>query len=97
MLDVIGNKQRRRAPRINVDVHHNADDSFITKAQATHDTGAEATVAGLDFLNEDRRRQHTHYAPLLTSDDTIVAANGTSIDCIGTIDVHIHVANRSTK
>ena len=42
VLDVIGNKQRRRAPRINVDVHHKADDSFITKAQATPDTGAEA-------------------------------------------------------
>ena len=30
-------------------------------------------------------------------DDTIVAANGTSIDCIGTIDVHIHVVNGSIK
>ena len=35
VLDVIGNKQRRRAPRINVDIHHNADDSYITKAAAT--------------------------------------------------------------
>ena len=52
VLDVIGNKQRRRAPRMNVDIHHNADDSFITKAQATPDTGAEATVAGLYFLKQ---------------------------------------------
>ena len=52
MLDVIGNKQRRRAPRINVDIHRNADDSFITKAQPTPDTGAEAMVAGLDFLKK---------------------------------------------
>ena len=94
MLDVIGNKQRRRAPRINVDIHHNADDSFITKAQATPDTGAEATVAGLDFLKQMKLDVGNISAP---PDDTIVAANGTSIDCIGTIDVHIHVANRSTK
>ena len=52
VLDVIGNKQRRRAPCINEDIHHNADDSFISKAQATPDTGAEATVAGLDFLKQ---------------------------------------------
>ena len=45
VLDVIGNKQCRRAPHINVDARHNADDSLITKAQVTHDTGAEATVA----------------------------------------------------
>ena len=94
VLDVIGNKQRRRAPRINVDIHHNADDSFITKAQATPDTGAEATVAGLDFLKQMKLDVGNISAP---PDDTIVAANGTSIDCIGTIDVHIHVANRSTK
>ena len=94
MLDVIGNKQRRRAPRINVDIHHNADDSFITKTQATPDTGAEATVAGLDFLKQMKLDVGNISAP---PDDTIVAANGTSIDCIGTIDVHIHVANRSTK
>ena len=94
VLDVIGNKQRRRTPRINVDVHHNADDSFITKAQATPDTGAEATVEGLDFLKQMKLDVGNICAP---PDDTIVAANGTSIDCIGTIDVHIHVANRSTK
>ena len=94
VLDVIGNKQRRRAPRINVDIHHNADDSFITKAQATSDTGAEATVAGLDFLKQMKLDVGNISAP---PDDTIVAANGTSIDCIGTIDVHIHVAKRSTN
>ena len=94
VLDVIGNKQRRRAPRINVDVHHKADDSFITKARATPDTGAEATVAGLDFLKQMKIEVGNICAP---PDDTIVAANGTSIECIGTIDVHIHVANRSTK
>ena len=32
VLDVIGNKQRRRAPRINVDLHHKADDSFTSWA-----------------------------------------------------------------
>ena len=94
VLDVIGNKQRRRAPRINVDIHHNADDSFITKAQATPDTGAEATVAGLDFLKQMKIEVGNICAP---PDDTIVAANGTSIECIGTVDIHIHVANRSTR
>ena len=83
-----------RAPRINVDVHHNADDGFITKAQATPDTGAEATVAGLDFLKQMKIEVGNICAP---PDDSIVAANGTSIECIGTVDIHIHVANRSTK
>ncbi len=90
VLDVIRNKQRRRAPRINVDVHHNADHSFITKAQATPDTGAESTVAGLDFLKKMKLDVGNICAP---PEDTIVAANGTSIYCIGTIDVHINVVN----
>ena len=80
-----------RAPRNNVDVHHNADDSFITKAQATPDTGAEAT---LDFLKQMKIEVGNTCAP---PDDTIVAANGISIRCIGTVDTHINVANRSTK
>ena len=74
VLDVIGNKQRRRAPRVNVYIHHNADDSFITKAQATPDTGAEATIAGLDFLKQMKLDVGNMCA---TPDDTIVAANRT--------------------
>ena len=94
VLDIIRNKQCRRAPRIKVDVLHNADYSFGTKAQATTDTGAEATVARLDFLKQMKLDVGNICAP---PDDTIVAANGTSIDCIGTMCVYIHVVNRSTK
>ena len=52
VLDILGKKKHRRAPRIKVHLPHNANDSFITSAQATPDTGAEATVAGLDVLKQ---------------------------------------------
>ena len=73
---------------------HNADASFITTAQATPDTGAEATVAGLDILKQiglDIGNQ------CRTPQDTISAANHTSFECVGTVDLHINAADKSTK
>ena len=62
--------------------------------QATPDTGAEATVAGLNFLRQMKLDSGNIWSP---PDDTIIAANGTSIDCIGAVDIYIHVAGKSTK
>ena len=66
VLDILGKKKHRRAPRIKVHLHHNADDSFITTAQATPDTGAEATVAGLDILKQIGLDIGNTYHPLRT-------------------------------
>ena len=94
MLDILGKKKHRHAPRIKVHIHHNADDSFITTAQATPDTGAEATVAGLDILKQiGIDIGNTCHTP----EDTIIAANGTSFECVGTVDLHIHAADKSMK
>ena len=94
VLDVVGEKQHRRAPRIEVDLHHNADDSFISTVQATPDTGAEASVAGITFLKQMKLETGNMCPP---PDDTIIAANGTSIECIGSLNIYIHVAGKSTK
>ena len=94
MLDILGKKKHRRAPRIKVHRHHNAGDRFIATSQATLDTGAEATVAGLDILKQiGLDTGNTRRPP----DDKITAANGTSFECVGTVDVHIHAADKSTK
>ena len=94
VLDILGKKKHRRAPRIKVHLHHNADDSFITTAQATPDTGAEATVAGLDILKQIGLDIGNTYHP---PEDTIITANGTSFECVGTVDLHIHAADKSMK
>ena len=75
VLDILGMKKHRRAPRIKVHLHHNADDSFITTAQATPDTGAEATVARLDILKQIGLDIGNTCRP---PEDTLIAANGTS-------------------
>ena len=94
LLDILGKKKHLRAPRIKVDLHHNADDSFITTAQATPDTRAEATVAGLDVLKQIGLYIGNTCRP---PEDTITAANGTSFECVGTVDLHIHAADTSMK
>ena len=94
VLDVIGRRKHRRAPRIEVNLHHNADDSFICTVQATPDAGAEAPVAGLNFLRQMKLDSGNICSP---PDDTIIAANGTSIDCIGAVDIYIHVAGKCTR
>ena len=30
-------------------------------------------------------------------EDTVIAANGTSFECVGTVDLHIHAADKSMK
>ena len=94
VLDVVGKKQQRRAPHIKVNIHPNAEDSFIATAKATPDTGAEATIAGLDFLKQIKIEVGNTCTP---PEDTIISANGTAIDCIGTVDIYIHTADRSVK
>ena len=94
VLDILGKKKHRRAPRIKVHLHHNADDSFITTAQATPDTGTEATVAGLDILKQIGLDIGNTCRP---PEDTVIAANGTSFECVGTVDLHIHAADKSMK
>ena len=79
-----------------MNLHNNADDSFICTVQATPDTGAEATVTGLNFLRQMQLDSDNICSPSLP-DDTIIAANGTSIDCIGAVDIYIHVAGKCTK
>ena len=60
VLSILGKKKYRRAPRKKAHIHHNADESVITTAQAT--PGAEATVAGLDIL-KNRIRHLKHMSP----------------------------------
>ena len=94
VLDILGKKKHCRAPRIKVHLHHNADDSFITTEQATPDAGAEATVAGLHILKQIGLDIGDTCRP---PEDTIIAADGTSFDFVGTVDIHIHAADKSTK
>ena len=90
----MGKKKHRRAPHIKVHLHHNDDDSFITTAQTTLDTGAKATVAGLDILKHIRLDIGNTCRP---PENTIIAVNGTSFECVGTVDLHIHATDKSTK
>ena len=94
VLDILGKKKHRRAARIKVHLHDNVDDSFITTAQATPDTGAEATVTGFDILKQIGLDIGNTCRP---PEDTIIAAKGTSFECVGTVDFHIHAAGKSMK
>ena len=94
MLDILGKTKHCRAPRIKVHLHHNDDAGVITTAEATLDTGAEGTVAGLDILNQTGLNNGNTCRP---PEDTIIAANDTLFECGGTVDLHIHAADKSTK
>ena len=74
MLDILEKKKHRRALRIKVHLHHNADDNFITTAQATLETGADVTVAGFGILKQIGLYTGNACRP---PEDTVIAANGT--------------------
>ena len=81
----------RPAPKIAITLHDANTKDLIGSFEATPDTGAEATLAGIDILEKMCLDVDNLLPP---PSEVLVAANGQELDCVGTLHCVIHYCDR---
>ena len=81
----------RPAPKIAITLHDANTKDLIGSFKATSDTGAEATLAGIDILEKMCLDVDTLLPP---PSEVLVAANAQELDCVRTLRCVIHYCDR---